>query len=136
MRHIFKILTFILLLTVTKSYGQTNGCDTIYNNPETMAQYKNDFKGLSDYLTNELVPIIADCIKRDTEIIASLHIILTIDSNGKVVDATFPKHNLTLLCKDELKKKLLTMNGWTAGQNDGRPVCSKFIWPISCLKWE
>ena len=124
-------------MTVTKSYGQTNnGCDTVYNNSETIPQYTNDFKGLSDYLTNELLPIITDCIKRDTKTIASLYIILTIDSNGKVIDATFPKHNLTSICKDDLKKKLLTMNGWTAGQKDGRPICSKFNWPISCLKWE
>jgi hypothetical protein len=101
-----------------------------------MPQYKNELKGLSDYLTKELVPIISDCIKRDSDIIASLYIILTIDSNRKVIDATFPRHNLTSLCNENLKKKLLTMSGWTAGQKDGRPVCSKFSWPISCLKWE
>ena len=123
-------------MTVTKAYAQTNGCDTVYNNPDTMPQYKNDLKGLSDYMTNELVPIIANCIKRDTELTASLYIILTIDSKGYAIDATFPKQNLTTLCKEDLKKKLLTMNGWTAGQKDGQPVCSKFNWPISCLKWE
>jgi hypothetical protein len=136
LRHIFKILTVFLLLTVTKSNGQTNGCDTVYNNPETMPLYKNDVKGLSDYLTNELFPIIADCIKRDTDIIASLYIILTIDSTGKVIDASFPKRNLTSYCKDDLKKKLLTMNGWTAGRKDERTVCSRFNWQISCIKWE
>jgi hypothetical protein len=101
-----------------------------------MPKYDNDLKGLSDYLMKELVPIIGDCIKRDIDIIASLYIILTIDSNGKVIDATFPKDNLTSLCKDDLKRKLLTMDGWTAGKINGRPVCSKFNWPISCLKWE
>lgn len=101
-----------------------------------MPKYDKDIKGLSDYLMKELVPIIGDCMKRDTDMIASLYIILTIDSNGKVIDATFPKDNLTSLCKDDLKKKLLTMSGWTAGQKDGRPACCKFSWPISCLKWE
>ena len=136
MRHIFEILAVLLLLTVTKSYGQTNDCDTIYNNSETIPQYENDFKGLSDYLIKELVPIIANCMERDTDIIVSLYIILTIDSDGRVIDATFPKHNLSSLCKADLKKKLLTMDGWTAGQKDGRPVCSKFNWPIGCLKWK
>ena len=136
MRHFFKILTIIFLLTVTKSYGQNNGCDTVYSYVEVMPKYDNDIKGLSDYLMKELVPIIGDCIKRDTEIISSLYIILTIDSNGIVIDATFPKHNLTLLCKDDLKAKLLTMKGWTAGQKDGQPLCCKFNWPISCLNWE
>ena len=136
MRHIFKILTIIFLLTVSKTYGQTNGCDTVYSFVEVMPKYDKDIKGLFDYLMKELVPIIGNCIKRDTEIIASLYIILTIDSNGKVIDATFPKNNLSLLCKDELKTKLLTMTGWTAGLKDGKPVCCKFNWPISCLKWE
>jgi len=101
-----------------------------------MPHFINEFKGLPDYLTNELVPVIAECINRDEELITSLYIILTIDCNGKVIDATFPKHNLTSLCKDDLKQKLLTMDGWTAGQQNGFPVCSKFSWPIGCLKWE
>jgi len=133
---IVKILTVVLLLTVTKSYGQTNDCDTVYNYSQVMPKYDKDIKGLSDYLIRELVPIIRDCIKRDTEIIASLYIILSIDSSGKVIDATFPKDNLTLRCKDDLRAKLLTMTGWTAGQQDGQDVCCKFNWPISCLKWE
>lgn len=136
MQPLFKTLTVFFLLTGTKSYGQAIGCDTVYNNPETMPQYRNDLKGLSDYLTMELVPVIADCIKRDTSIIASLYILLTIDSNGEVIDATFPRPNLTTHCKDDLKQKLLTMGGWTAGQHDGRPVCSNYNWPIRCLKWE
>ncbi len=123
-------------MIVAKSQGQTCGCDSVYNNPEIMPQFKNEFKGLLDYLKIELVPIIAECIKRDTEIIASLYIILTIDTAGKVIDATFPRYNLTSLCKYDLKQKLLTMNGWTPGQNNRPPVCSKIRLPISCLKWE
>lgn len=101
-----------------------------------MPQYKNTNKELIDFLTLELVPIIADCAKRDSNIIGSLYVILTIDSSGKVIDATFPKDNLTAICKADIKKKLLTMEGWVAGQIDGRPICSKFNLPISCLKWE
>lgn len=136
MRHFFKILTVIFFLTVTKSYGQSSGCDTVYSYVEVMPKYEKEVKGLSDYLMKELVSIIGNCIKRDIEIIANLYIILTIDSNGKVIDATFPRHNLTSLCNEDLKAKLLTMTGWTAGQKDGQPVCCKFNWPISCLKWE
>ena len=136
LRHMFKIVTFILLLTVTKSYGQTSVCDTVYSNSETMPKYDNEFKGFSDYLTKELVPIIGTCLKQDAAITTSLYIILTIDNNGKVIEATFPRCNLTPLCKVDLEKKLLTMTGWTAGKKDGQPICCKFSWPISCLKWE
>jgi len=136
MNHTFKIFTLILLIAVTKSYSQAIEYDTVYSSPDTMPMYKDGDNGLSQYFTKELAPIIGACIKRDTTIIASLCIVLTIDSNGKVIEATFPTHNLTTLCKDDLKKKLFTMNGWRAGQKEGRPVCSIFNWPIRCIKWE
>ncbi len=135
-RHNYIILTFTFLFSVTTSYGQVGRCDTVYSNPETPPHYDQDTKGLFDYFTKALVPTISDCIKRDTGIIASLYIILTIDNNGKIIDATFPRQNLTSTCKADLKKKLLTMSGWKAGQANGQPVCSNFIWPIGCLKWE
>ena len=56
--------------------------------------------------------------------------------NGKVIKATFPKPELTYLCKSDLKKKLLTMTGWKPGQMDGTKVCTHFYWPVSCIKWE
>ncbi|MDO8365576.1 MAG: hypothetical protein Q7T20_02180 [Saprospiraceae bacterium] len=137
MKHLLKILIYTLLMPVSVSYGQaTSYCDTIYNTFETIPQYDKDFKGLTSYLINELAPIIGDCMERDSTIIASLFIILTIDSQGKVVDAAFSRPNLTAICKTDLKKKLLTMNGWTAGQVNGQPVCRIFNWPIRCLKWE
>lgn len=123
-------------MTASKLYGQFEKCDTIFNYAEVMPKYINDLKGLSDYFLKELVPIIEGCIKRDKEIIESLQIKLTIDVNGKVIDAIFPKNNLNSQCKEELKKKLLTMTGWTPGRKDGRPVCCNFIWPINCIKWE
>lgn len=135
MRQLVNILIVLFQLTVTTSFGQTNGCDTVYSYVEEMPKYDKDMKGLTGYLMQELVPIIGDCIQRDIELISSLSIILTIDSNGKVIDATFPKGNLTLLCEDDLKAKLLTMTGWTAGQKDGQPVCCTFYLPINCLRW-
>jgi len=137
MKSILNILTFIALLISSVTYGQiTNKCDTIYDFVDKMPQYDKDINGLMDYLNKELVPIISNCMKRDGDLIASLHIVLTIDKNGKVIDATFPRPNLTDQCKSDLKKKLLTMTGWTAGQLKGENVCTHFYWPISCLKWE
>ncbi len=123
-------------MSVTKSFGQANSCTDVYSKPEIKPIYDNDYKGLSDYLIKELVPIIGNCIDRDKEIIASLYIVLTIDKNGKVIDAIFPNDNLTKICKGDLKRKLLTMSGWTAGRQKGKPVCSKFDWQIACLRWE
>ena len=116
--------------------GQTpNKCDSIYDFADQMPQYDKDIQGLIDYLSNDLIPIIGNCMNRDSTLIASMRIILTIDKNGHVIDATFPRPNLTDQCKSDLKKKLLTMTGWKPGLMNGKSVCTHFQWPISCIKW-
>lgn len=75
-------------------------------------------------------------MKRDSSLIASLQIVLTIDINGQVINATFPRPELADLCKSDLKKKLITMTGWKAGQMNGTKVCTHFYWQVSCIKWE
>ncbi len=120
----------------TKLHAQTGGCDTIYNTTETMPHYKNETKGLFDYITQELSPVLAECMKHDNNIVSSLQIILTIDRNGKVIDVDFPQNNLSSYCKNKSKEKLMTMQGWTPGYIKGQAICNKFNWPIKCLKWE
>ena len=116
--------------------GQTtNKCDTIYDFVEQMPKYDKDPQGLMDYLSKDLIPIISDCMKRDSTLIASLRIILTIDNNGHMIDAVFPRPDLTDQCKSDLKKKLLTMTGRKPGLMNGKTVCTHFHWPISCIKW-
>ena len=85
---------------------------------------------------NELVPTFNECIHNSNEIISSLHIVLTIDKKGKLIDVEFRKSELASTCKEELKNKILTMKGWDPGKVNGQNVCSKFIWPIGCLKLE
>jgi len=124
------------LLTGTILFGQTtNKCDTIYDFVEIMPQYDKGDQGVIKYIMNELSPVISDCMKRDDSVIASLQIILTIDKTGNVVDATFPKPNATEQCKADMKRKLMTMTGWTAGLSNGQPVCCHRSIPIRCLKW-
>lgn len=131
-----RILIILALFIGLVSFGQINKCDTIYDFAEQMPQYINDSRGLMDFFNKELIPIISDCMKRDSSLIASLQIVLTIDIYGQVINATFPKPELTDLCKSNLKKKLITMKGWKPGQMSGMKVCTHFYWPISCIKWE
>ena len=129
-------LIIVFGLWVLASSAQTTNCDTIYDLPETMPQYENDVKGLTDYLNKKLIPILSDCMKQDGELIASLYIVLTIDAKGNIIDADFPRLHATNNCKEELKQEIITMTGWTPGKINGQAVCSRFSWPISCLKWE
>lgn len=136
MKNTTKILTFIALLNSSVILGQTiNKCDTIYDFVEQMPKHEKDIQGLMDYMSKDLIPIVGECMKRDNSLIASLRIILTIDKDGHVIDASFSGPVLTDQCKNDLKKKLLTMTGWQAGQHNGKDVCTHFIWPISCIKW-
>lgn len=68
--------------------------------------------------------------------ISSLCIKLTIDKRGKVAAVEFPGLQAGENCREQLSREMMTMTGWTAGQMDGKYVCSIFFWPIRCLKWE
>ncbi|MBL7787533.1 MAG: hypothetical protein JNM36_16630 [Chitinophagales bacterium] len=132
-----KILsTIYVLLTITPIFGQTTACDTIHNSPHKMPMYDNDMIGLLQYLSNELMPFIAECRQQDSIMISYLVIVLTIDDKGNVIDATFPKPDLPPTCTARLKQKLLTMQGWTAGEYNGMLVCSKYKWRVSCIRWQ
>jgi hypothetical protein len=118
------------------SVQSSNVCDTIYHFAEKMAQYPDGEAGLSQYFRKEIAPILSNCIKRDEQIIASLYLLLTIDKKGNVVDAVVKRPQLTAECDEELRKKLLTMNGWIPAQLNKEAVCSYFLFPVGCILWK
>lgn len=101
-----------------------------------MPVYKNDTKGLADYLNNELIPILSDCYKKDSLLTASIYLTLTINQKGHVIDVKFERINASELCKDKLREKIMSMPEWTAGYIGGKAICCRYLWPISCIKWE
>jgi len=112
-------------------------CDTVYSHVDVLPKFQNNSRDLLKYVEFELVPIINDCILTDSEIVSSLSILLTIQQDGQVVDATFPKDKyLSIQCKALLKAKLITMKGWSSGQKNGRQVCCFHYFPINCIKWD
>lgn len=126
----------VLIYSRTKKEMSTANCDIIYDFAEVMPQYNKGDSGLSKYIRKELIPVIGNCMNYDSLLISSLNIVLTIDKEGKVIDATFPKFNAPDSCKDELREKLKAMTGWIPGQMKGQPICCHFAIPISCLKWQ
>ena len=132
------ILSSILHLCVTTAFGQAkSNCGTIYNHPEILPKNERTEKELDDYKLKELLPIIARCSQSDSsELIASLNMTLVIDNNGKIIDISIPTENISTQCKSELKKKMLTMTGWTSGKIKGKSICSRLKFSIICIKWE
>jgi hypothetical protein len=126
----------IALLINSVTYGQDkHQCDTIYTLVDKMPSYDKGIAGLAGYVTKEVVPVITDCVKRDGGLISRLDIVLTIDLNGHVTDASFRESNMTDQCKDDLKHKFLAMKDWTPGRLEGRNVCTYLYLPIGCFKW-
>ncbi len=137
LRHLSNILTLLFLTTTLIVNGQTdNDCDTVYDMVETMPQYENDVRGLMDYMMEDLTPLLFECYKRDSLLTASIYMTLTIDKKGHVIHVEFNRVKATEQCKNELRQKIMTMTGWTPGKQDGIPVCSKYVWPISCINWK
>ena len=131
------ILTFILLFIASLTYGQSQKkCEKIYDVAEKMPEYYKNETGIMNYISEKLFPIIKKYNDKDGSLISNLYIKLTIDKNGKVIDATFIKPYLTTECKIELKKKLLEMKGWKPAQIKGQNVCAYYLIPISCIKWQ
>lgn len=101
-----------------------------------MPQYETGEKGITDYTTDNLIPIFNNCFTKDDDIISSLFILLTIDKQGNVISVDFPSLQVVLRCKDKLMQELLEMPGWKPGKMGEQAVCTKVALPIRCLKWE
>lgn len=137
MNPYLKILTIYMFLLPLGANGQDshNRCDSIYELIDSVPEYTGGMSGLLKYLQNDLIPILSECNKRDGDLVSSMHLSLIINDQGKVVDVEFQRIEVAKQCKEELRTKLLTMHGWTAGKYKGTPVCSKFNWPISSISW-
>jgi hypothetical protein len=111
-------------------------CDTIHDLVDVQAKYQDDKIDLLTYLTDMLSIVINDCHKRNEELIEELLISLTINRDGKVIDATFFNSKASEVCQQNMKNQLLKMNNWKPAKINGKTVCSKFRIPINCVKWE
>lgn len=133
---IYLIVSFILVNK--NAFSQAEKCDTIYSNPDSLAVFKSGSLGLIKFVNNELIPVIQLKCDNEIEKISSLKIRLTINNTGEVINAkliqSFPE-DLSTDCEKEICTKFLELNGFKAASNDGLPVCSYYIFPINCIKW-
>lgn len=125
----------ILVVIYSQILGQTKTCETVYQTVDKSPTYEKGMSALMDYSGKHLAAIISKYHERDEELTAKVIMLVTIDIDGKVVDAVLSNHKLPQDCVDEIRKQLLTMTGWTPGILNGEKVCSKFAWAIGCIKW-
>lgn len=137
MKYISVLLIIASTLSCTATKAQvTQVCDTVYKDVDINAQYKNGSKDLSDFAWKDLMPVLSKGIYRIEDAPTRLLIYLTIDMNGNVIEANFKRSTLTKSCETQLIERLIKMKGWIPGKANGKPVCSIFYFPISCIKWD
>jgi hypothetical protein len=128
-----KPMLFGVLVSAAPAFAQGSSCDTVYTTVEVQPTYEGGIAGLMEYFGKELTPIISK--SENKTVTEKMTIMLTIDVNGKVIDAELSRHRLEKSAEDEMRRKILTMTGWTPGRLKDQPVCCKYGWVIGCIKW-
>jgi hypothetical protein len=128
-----KLMLFGVLISAAPAFAQGSSCDTVYTTVEVQLSYERGISALIDYFAKELLPIISK--SENKTLTEKMTIMLTIDVNGKVIDAELSRHRLEKSAEDEMRRKILTMTGWTPGRLNNEPVCCKYAWVIGCIKW-
>lgn len=138
MKRLKTLLTLLILTMALNSYSQTVNCacDSIYDFAETLPQYQNGVKGLSEFLMTDIAPILSDCYRKDNVLTTSIYLTLTINKEGKVINVDFNKILASEKCKEELREKIITMTSWTPAKQGNIAVCSKYQLPIGCILWK
>lgn len=125
------------MLFTGMAFGQSsNCCEEIVLYPDTSAVFANGGQGLMKYSTDEIIPVVYECNQTEANMITSLKSKLTIDCEGKVVKVEIWNENISEACKEKLRKKFLTMQGWSPAIKGGKKVCSVTNFPIACIKWQ
>ena len=125
----------LFMLPVGYSCAQESRCDSIYTHIDESPAYVGGAAALMDYTGNRMAEVINGCEGANKEMSGKVLVIVTIDTNGKVVDVALSRHQLKKTCEEQLKAKLLTMTGWSPGKLNGQPVCCTYGIMISCIKW-
>ena len=125
----------LFLWSAAAAYGQTALCDTIYDHPETPAVFTPGNSVMLQFINDSIIPVIAMQSDSLPELPGKLYIVLTIDHDGNVTDAQFPRSDLPETCKTVMRNRYCSMKGWSPAQSNGKPVCSTQPAPISCLHW-
>lgn len=136
---IFTPMKSALFLAVLFIYGITakaQVCDTVYRNTQYPASYAAGQDSLQKFVFRDLTNVIVRCKEEGEDPPTKLFIELTIDYTGTVVDVHFRKPALSHRCEMMLCNKLIGMKGWKPARHNDKEVCSIFIIPVNCIKWQ
>lgn len=131
LRKVF-ISSIISLVFCANTFAQDQ-CTTPVDKSDKKVEFKDGDRTLFQFMDTVMFPVILNCIQRDRIKITSLHIRLTVDCKGDVIDATFQEENLSQNCRKEMKDKLLTLKGWNPAMQNGKAVSGYYEIPIGNL---
>jgi|GEM_PF-2354721 len=130
------LLAFTFAFTMAPAEPQVDKCDEIHEYPEQLATFAGDIPGLMKYYKKHLSPVLLTCKREQSSTVKSMQLELIITKTGKVQSVSFPDLKAAPECKDKIKAEIMKMQGWNPAKIKGKPVCSKFYWPIYGIKWK
>lgn len=131
MRNLLRTcLLFYLCLLAHVANAQ---CEKLYTQSETGCMYAPGEDSLMIFIQQNLLPVISKLPDAEKQRITKLLVVMTIDTNGKIVNIHLPHFTGSLATADELKKRIAAMKGWTIGKVNDVPVCTEVFWGANCL---
>lgn len=128
-------LLFVLLFTfsIANSKAPKNvNCNIIYDVVQVQPNYKKGAIDLYQYVNKEVVPLIVNCyLYKSSNLRTSFVIHFVVEADGKISDVIMPDDIIEKKCMQDVRTKILSMEGWTAGQLNDDYVCSRFKLPIN-----
>jgi hypothetical protein len=127
----------ILLSCFILFYGiaaQAQVCDTVYRAVQHPAAYAHD--SLQQYIFRSITEVITQCRSEGEEPATKLYLELTIDYTGTVADVHLRKPALSQRCEAMLRNKFIGIKSWKPARHNDQEVCSIFIIPVNCMKWQ
>lgn len=132
----FCLLALSYAFTFGPSEVAADKCDEIHQYPEQLATFTGDIPGLMKYYKKHISPVLLTCKREQASTVKSMQLELVITSTGKVQSVAFPDLKAAEACKEKIKAEVMKMEGWKPAKIKGKPVCSKFYWPIYGIKWK
>lgn len=131
----YLIISFLISVLISEFSFGAETCDTVYSQDivDFPPMYKDDELDLHKYFWKEL-KLVNECNQIDSILISNLYMEFTISNSGEVINVDFTYTEASLLCQEEIRKKLLTMTGWKPAKKDGEFVCCTYLIPLK-ISW-
>jgi hypothetical protein len=131
------VLTILFVLVSIKVNGMSSivaNCDSFYLHPDASTSFSTGNLDLMRFISKNVV-LSACATNGKGDLITKMTLVFSIDSEGFVMDVDAQDISLTPECKQEILNPFRGKQLWNPAMFKGQPVCSTYVFPITCIKW-